>query len=159
MRHNLNVLDDNLLVPDVVSEGDLRVRVPGKHLLSFVRWFEGGHGRETDGWREFFEELVATGVLPKNAFRYVKYDRIGRYYHALRFSPWAGSQELLIADIFELLPTQIQLDELRKLKSHSDPRFLWASEDQIRRRGVSDGATSQTTKIAETAEWTIDAVS
>lgn len=155
-RNDLNVLDDDLLVPDEVSEGDLRVRVPGRKLLSFVRWFEEERGRETDGWREFYEELVATGILPQEAFRVIKYDRVTRRYNPLRYSQWAQSQELLIADILELLPTDDQLAELRKLKDHPDSRILWASESQIRRLGAAAGASNQTTRIAQTAGWTID---
>lgn len=155
-RNDLNVLDDDLLVPDEVSEGDLRVRVPGRNLLAFVRWFEEERGRETDGWREFYEELVATGILPQEAFRVVKYDRVTRRYNPMRYSQWAQSQEVLIADILELLPTDDQLAELRKLKGRSDSRILWASESQIRRLGAADGASSQTTRIAQTAGWTID---
>lgn len=158
IRNEMNVLDDNLLQPDEVSEGDLRVRIPGRRLLQFVRWFESGTGRETDGWREFYEELVAPGLLPKSAFRSIKYDRVGRHYHPMRYSAWAQSQELLIADIFEVLPTDAQTVELRKLRNAEDVRILWASEDQIRRLGASDGVATQTIKIAQTAEWTIDTV-
>lgn len=154
-RNDLKVLDDDLLTPDKVSEGDLRVRVPGRNLLSFVLWFEGERGRETDCWREFYEELVAPGILPHEFFRFVKYDRIERLYRPLRYSPWAKSKELLIADVLELLPTPEQLVHLRRLKVESDPRFLWATEDQIRRLGATDGAADQTTRIAQTAAWTI----
>lgn len=157
IRTEMNVLDDDLLVPDTVSEGDLRVRVPGKHLVSFVRWFEGERGRETDGWREFYEELIATGLLRQEVFRVIKYDRIARHFHPMRYSRWAESQELLIADVLELLPTPEQLAELQRLKSSSDRRVLWASESRIRRLGAIDGAANQTTKISETAVWTIDA--
>lgn len=156
-RSDMKILDDDLLTPDEVSDGDLRVRVPGKRLVSFVRWFESGRGRENDGWREFYEELIATGILPEESFRYIKYDRIERLYRPMRYSPWAKSQELLVADILELLPTPEQIAALRHLKSGSDPRVLWASENQIRRLGAADGAASQTTRIAETATWTIDA--
>lgn len=155
-RNDMNILDDSLLMPDPVSEGDLRIRVPGRHLVSFVRWFERGRGRETDCWREFYEELVATEILPKDTFRFIKYDRITRYYHPMRYSEWAEGQELLIADIVELLPTPAQLIALKQLRADSDPRILWASENQIRRLGATDGATSQTTQIARTALWTID---
>lgn len=156
-RNAMKILDDNLLTPDAVSNGDLRVRVPGKKLVHFVRWFEAETGRETDGWREFYEELVATGILSAEAFRYVKYDRIERLYRPMKFSPWANSQEILIADILELLPTPEQLVQLRELKNRSDLPILWASEGQIRRMGAADGAANQTTRIAETAVWTIDA--
>jgi len=155
-RCKLGVLDDNLLLPDDVSEGDLRVRVPGKHLLSFVRWFEQAQGRETDGYREFNEELLATGLLPQDLFRTIEYDRLGRHYEPMRYSPWAESQELLIADILELLPTPSQMAALRQLKEQGSPQVLWASETQIRRLGATEGSVNQTTHIAQTATWTID---
>lgn len=155
-RNDMGILDDRLLEPDEVSEGDLRVRVPGKNLVSFVRWFETGRGRETDGWREFYEELVATGILRESNFRFIKYDRIQRRYQPLRYSEWAESQELLIADIFELIPTPDQLVELRELKNSTESRILWTSEKQIRRLGAADDSPSQTTRIAQTAVWTID---
>ncbi|MBA3019709.1 hypothetical protein [Propionicimonas sp.] len=155
-RDQLGVLDDNLLVPDAVSEGDLRVRVPGKNLLSFVRWFEQGQGRETDGCREFNEELVATGLLPQDLFQTIKYDTLGRHYEPMRYSQWAQSEELLIADILELLPTPAQMEALRQLKADESPQVLWASESQIRRLGATEGLANQTTRIAQTATWTID---
>lgn len=153
----MKILDDDLLTPDAVSNGDLRVRVPGKKLVPFIRWFESEAGRETDGWREFYEELIAPGILSSEAFRYVKYDRIERLYRPMKFSPWAKSQEILIADILELLPTSEQIVQLQALKTRSDLPILWASEEQIRRMGAADGASSQTTRIAETAVWTVDA--
>jgi len=158
-RNAINVLDDDLLLPDAVSENDLRVRVPGKHLVQFMRWFEAERGRETDGAREFYEELVATGILSSDTFRVVKYDRLERRYHPMRFSAWANSQEILIADILELLPTPAQLEELKRLRSRPNAEILWASERQIRRRGATEGGASQTIRIADTAIWTIDASS
>jgi len=158
-RNRLGLLDDNLLKPDLVSDGDLRVRVPGKRLVAFVRWFESGRGREIDGWREFYEEVVATGILPGEAFRYANCDHIARIYRPLRYSPWAESKELLIADILVLLPTHEQLNALRNLRSNPHPDVLWATEDQIRRLGATDRSSSQTTRIAETARWTVDATS
>ncbi len=155
-RNEMSVLDDNLLVPDEVSEGDLRVRVPGRNLLSFVKWFEDGRGREVDCWREFYEELIATEILPAEVFRFIKCDHLGRLYRPLRYSPWAESQELLIADLVELLPTADQLLALRRLKADCDSRILWSSEKQIRRLGAQDGSVSQDTRIAETAVWVVD---
>ncbi len=156
-RSQLKILDDNLLHPDTVSESDLRIRVPGKHLISFVKWFEEERGRETDGWREFCEELITTGLLPQEVFRVIKYDRLERLYNPMRYSKWAQCQELLIADILELLPTEDQLVELRRLKERSPSEALWASEQQIRRLGAVDGLANQPIRIAETAVWTVDA--
>ncbi|MHA7306385.1 SMODS-associated NUDIX domain-containing protein [Arthrobacter sp. TMN-49] len=155
MRTQLDVRDDELLAPDQISDQDLRVRVKGKHLLAFIRWFEKGIGRETDGWREFYEELVASGILPEQEFRSVRYDRIRRHYEPMRFSEWARSKEILIADIFELLPSPQQLEALKELRVAEHPEILWATESQIQRNGVVVGSSSQTTTIARTASWTL----
>lgn len=156
IRQSMNILDDNLLTPDAVSESDLRVRVCGRNLYQFVQWFESERNRETDCWREFYEELVVTKILPESTFRHIKYDRVRRRYSNLRYSNWAQSKELLIADIVELIPNEEQLASLRTLKLTADKRILWAKEAQIRRLGAIDEATAQTTRIADHALWTID---
>ena len=156
IRQQFNVLTDQLLTPDPVSENDLRVRIRGRNLYGFVQWFESGHNREADCLREFREELLQTAILPAISFQNVKYDFITRRYHKLRYSQWAASQELLIADIVELIPTAEQTTALRLLNNGTDERYIWADEDQIRRLGAVGGATSQPIRIAETARWTID---
>lgn len=155
-RQSMNILDDHLLVPDAVSEKDLRIRVKGAYLYQFVQWFESERNRETDCWREFYEELVDTKILPVTLFRHVKYDRVRRRYSKLRYSKWAKCHEILISDIVELIPTDEQLSALRTLKLANDDRLLWSSEDQIVRLGATADSANQTTRIAETAVWAID---
>ena len=50
------VQDDDLIPLDEASENDIRLRVPGRNLLAFVRWFERGTDRETSPWREITTE-------------------------------------------------------------------------------------------------------
>lgn len=152
----MKVLNDELIAIDAVSESDLRVRLPGKHLVRFVAWFTSRKGREIDGWREFQEELIETDILPADEFRHIKYDFLAQRIHPLRFSEWAQCQELFIADIFDLLPSPEQLRVLKALKDSNDPRILWASEEQIRRRGAVIGSAEHDTKVAETAMWIVD---
>lgn len=155
-RKKLRVRNDDLLEPDPLSEGDLRVRVPGRNLIPFVHWFNQGYGREAHAFREFHEELIASGIIDDlDQFRVIDFDVVERYYHPLRYSNYAKSQELLIADILELIPSEEQLSSLRSLQDRSDPRYIWATEDQIRRRGAITKSTTQPTSIAETAEWTL----
>ncbi|MBT1620001.1 hypothetical protein KK090_12115 [Curtobacterium flaccumfaciens pv. poinsettiae] len=155
-RQKFGILDDNLLTPDTVSEADLRVRLRGRWLYGFVSWFRTGMNRETDCWREFYEELVVTGLLSRSNFGYIKYDKVRTRYSPLRYSDWAQSKELLIHDIVELIPTGDQLAELRSLLNSADARILWADEAQIRQFGAVAGASNQTTRVAQTALWTID---
>jgi hypothetical protein len=71
----LGVKDDTRIPIDDSSREDLRVRVPGKKLLEFMRWYQSREGREVDTWREFQEELLAPGILASDTFPhlYVKH--------------------------------------------------------------------------------------
>lgn len=146
--------NDDLVRVDAISLNDLRIRIPGQNLLSFVRWFESGHSRESSPWREFHEELVKPGALPFRDFPFILENFIRRDIRPIRFSEYAKSWELLIADIYELIPTPDQLAALRKLKADGYPDLVWATEDKIRRRGAVPGE-DQAIEISPTAEWTL----
>ena len=151
---SIDAVDDDLIPVDDRSVSDLRIRIPGRHLLKFVTWYNRGTSRETSPWREFREELLATGILPSDAFPFVFHDFIGRTVRPLRFSEYAQSWELLIADIYELLPTERQVRELETLKRRGHGDVIWADADRIRRRGAVPGQDLDTV-IAEPADWTL----
>jgi len=141
---NIEVLDDNLVPIDEVSKHDLRIRVKGRHLISFLNWFYSGKDRELSPWREFYEELVKSGYFPHDVFPYIFYRHVKHYKHPLRYSDFGQSPELLIADIFEILPNQAQIKFLEQLHNspHGIEKLIWAKEDKIRRRGTVPGETS-----------------
>jgi len=145
---------DDLVPVDAISLNDLRIRIPGRNVARFVRWFESERSRETSPWREFYEELVKPGSLSFPDFPFILADFIRRDIQRIRFSEMASSWELLIADIFELIPTAEQLTALRELKAADHPDLVWVSEDQIRRRGAVPGR-NQEILISPTAEWTL----
>jgi len=156
-KHKLDILgalNDNLVPVDAVSENDLRIRIPASKLISFVRWFESGYSRETSPWREFQEELIGPGILSEVDFPFIFTDFIRRDFRPMRFSSHAQSREMLIADIYELLPTATQMEALKRLKESGHPEILWATEDQIRRLGVTPGGKLDT-RIGEPAIWTL----
>src|ERR1022692_507941 len=132
----MGALDDDLVPVDTISRNDRRIRIPGRNLVSFLRWFESGHSRETSPWREFYEELVEPGHVPLSDFPYIFADFIRRDIRPIRFSAYAQSMELLIADIYELRPTQEQIDALQRLRGQGNPDVVWATENQIRRLGT-----------------------
>ena len=150
----MGAVDDSLIQFDSQLDKDLRIRVKGRQLLSFLLWFESERGRERDPWREFREELVAPGHLPSAAFPYITYEILHRRLNPLRYSNQAQCQELLIADIVELIPTADQLDELRRLKSQSDPNILWVTAENISRLATEPGLPTSE-NIAVTASWTL----
>lgn len=149
----IGALQDDLLPIDDVSRGDLRIRIKGIHLYAFISWFASGQGREVGPWREFYEELVAPGVVPAVSFPHIDHEFVRRRYHPIRYSDYAQSRELLIADIFEVLPSKGQAAQLIELgELHQSTR--WVSEDQIRRRGADPGQPMDL-PIGEPAEWTL----
>ncbi len=149
----LGVRDDSLIGIDDVSRGDLRVRVPARNLVGFFQWFDSERGRETDCWREFFEELVGPGYLPRDDFSWVDYEWVKRHIGRIRFSEYAKSMEILVAEIVELRPTEEQQQALLSLTGPPDAPFLWASQERIERRGAVSGQTVQEVQIAEHSEW------
>ena len=154
MMDKIGALDDDLIPIDQASLHDLRIRIPATKLLPFVRWFESGHSRETSPWREFYEELIGTGILTRDDFPFIFDDFIRRDIRRLRFSEHAQSWELQIADIHELLPTPEQLAALRQLKATGHPDIIWATENQIRHLGVIPGETLDL-HIGAPAIWTL----
>jgi hypothetical protein len=148
----LGILDDSLVPIDEASLHDLRIRVPARRLVQFIRWFESERSRETSSWREFSEELLKPEILSYKDFPFIFSDYIRREVRPIRFSSYAQSMELFISDIYELLPTPEQLVNLRALKDKGHPDVLWATEDQIRRLGAEPGK-GQPFKIGEPATW------
>lgn len=148
---SINALDDDLVAIDEKSKSDLRIRLLGKHLSKFYAWFDDRRGREDSPWREFYEELVLTSVLPNESFPYIFHDYQGRIVDQIRYSPRADSLEVLIADVYELIPNSEQEQALMNTFSSNREDFGWFTRDAIERRGALPGATSAT-PIAEHAQ-------
>jgi hypothetical protein len=152
----IHALDDNLVPIDPVSMDDLRVRVPGRYVPRFVAWFAQGRDRESGPWREFYEEFVATSLLPHAVFPFVQQRFLSRRVSQIRYSEYADSKELFVTDIFELVPNFAQLAALRALRLQAPPEIYWATESEIRRHGAVPG-TNQSVVIGDPACWTLEA--
>jgi hypothetical protein len=139
----MEVAGDDLIPLDPSSAGDLRVRVPGRNIARFFNWFYSRQGREDSPWREFQEELTASGILDPVKFPHVLHNYVRRDIDKIRYSPYADSLEILVADIYELVPNRDQEDELRRLATSGHPDVVWASAQQIQRRGATPGQPHQ----------------
>lgn len=106
----------NGLDVDEKSSKDLRFQVKGKHVVDVLLWFdEIDSDRESDPKREFKEELLDTGILSKETFDDIHCRRIRRYSKNLSWSNHFSCYEVLVYDVFELLPNDSQKLELLKL--------------------------------------------
>ena len=113
--NKLGIKDDDCIPIDENSENDLRVRVKVKMSQLFLRWYYSGSQREDSVFREFYEELIHTGILTSDRFPYINYRHVYRKQTDIRFVDYFNCYELLIAEIFELIPDKQQEEELIKL--------------------------------------------
>ncbi|MFD4653808.1 hypothetical protein [Streptomyces sp. NPDC058441] len=147
----MNVVGDDLIPVDPSSYGDIRVRVPGRRIVQFFRWFDSREGREDSPWREFQEELLASGILPADKFPHIMHNYVRRDVDKVRYSPWADSLEILVADIYELVPTPEQESAFRQIAQAGHADLVWVTSSEIQRRGATPGQP-QSIEVAQHAQ-------
>jgi hypothetical protein len=98
----------NGLDVDKLSNGDLRFMVIGKYAVEVLNWFESQKEREIDPKREFKEELLDTKILSQEVFSHFNHKHIRRYSTDINWSDFFGCFEILVYDVFELLPDHEQ---------------------------------------------------
>jgi hypothetical protein len=135
--NQLEVLDDKEIRICDTTRLDLRVRVKGKHLAAFIKWFESKEDREISHWREFCEELVQPKVLSSEVFPHVNYRFLHQNPYYLHYSEHYGCQEMLIHEVYELMPSPKQLEEIRQLIASPSSDIQWADESAIRKLGYA----------------------
>jgi hypothetical protein len=146
----MGVRADNAIALDVVSSGDLRVRVPALSVPRFIAWFESGKGREIDPHREIYEELIEPGYLSLGDGKVLDLQFVKREVSGLRSTPLA-KREVLIADIYHCTLTGDQADQLRDSVDYSED-LTWATVAEIEKEFLANGAGGLV-KIAVTAKW------
>lgn len=102
---------------DEDSSNDLRFRIKGKHVLDVIKWFESEKDRETSADREFKEELIETKILDAQLFNQNQFSKVSKVMRAFNYTTHFKCYEVLIYDIFELIPTADQTKALKSLLS------------------------------------------
>lgn len=111
----------NGLDVDDKSSCDLRFMVPGKNCIDVLNWFESGQERENNPYREFKEELLDTNILDSNIFSQIDYKHVRRFSKNLVWSEFFTCYEILIYDVYELIPNEKQKEALiQLLKKEND---------------------------------------
>lgn len=158
LSRRFNARPDIRFTPDQVSNNDLRLRLPGRDLHRLLKWVDSRHDRELFPWREFHEELVATGILDRRDFPFFDCTYLGTRHLPLRHDRFSGLRQLIIGEIYELRPNEQQLDALRRLreKHRSNPvdGIYFATREEIERGGIVSG-TQATFDIAPTSTWLV----
>lgn len=138
---NMNAIPDNAITNDDVSENDLRLKLRNrKNIRKFLKWFFSESCREWDAWREFYEELVDTGILPEQEFKYIHYELVGQHFEPIHYDEHFKIDTFKYTDV--LTPKFInerQKNELRMLLNQNNSEFIWVTEEEIMRKVSDDG--------------------
>lgn len=124
----------NGLNVDEKSASDLRFMVKGKYVIEVMNWFESMQERETNPNREFKEELLDTNILDANIFQNINYKHIRRFSKNLIWSDFFSCYEILVFDVFELIPNEEQkqfLIELGKVGTNLNKDYAIVECDDI----------------------------
>jgi hypothetical protein len=148
--NKLDVRDDMLMPIDDHSRDDLRIRVPGRHLLAFIDWFNSEKNRETDQQREFYEELVQPGYLSA-AFSTVMPSYRYTVWQPLTYSPYCQAQELMVYQVYDLRLTPAQKAELSQLQLPESDELRWVSEAEIMKLGADQLSQTKPFRIGRHA--------
>ena len=136
LKNTCHIMDDDKIPIDKSSRDDYRLRMESRYLRKFVKRFNSKRAsreRIDNVSREFKEELIENGILnwDKISYRYC-----GRYITDLRFEEHFQIYEMLLFDIVELLPTQQQEQDLKKLIGKKNKLYCFATANQITSLGI-----------------------
>ena len=119
LQEEYRITPDTRFVGDAENAGDLRMMLPGSSVAAFLKWMGRRQEFETAPWREFYEELIKPGHLDAEAFATPHFEFVKTYATPLHFDQYSGHHQLLIYDVFDLLPTHQQTAELRELREQT----------------------------------------
>ncbi|WP_423147928.1 hypothetical protein [Rubrolithibacter danxiaensis] len=139
-----------------IAKNDLRFTVPGKHVIPMLNWFQSREDREISQWREFCEELLSTNILDRQLFRYIDYSYSTTLRTPMRKAKKLDMQEVLLYEIYDLIPNNEQLAYLQELEKLGDNCELkWADRLLIENLGFNEHNKETNYEIAAHTKWAI----
>lgn len=130
---------------------DLRIYIKGRHLLSFMEWFASMRDREYDPYREFYEELLETKLLPTEPFSRLKYRKVMVHNNGVLYSKYMRCNELVYADIFELELSTKQKELIKAAVGRNPDVLCLASAEEM----TSQCYNGIEKNVGNNAEWLI----
>ena len=132
---------------------DLRVTIKGKYLLEFYDWFNSMKDREYDPRREFYEEVIATELLPEQIIKNIKYRKFAVHNKGITdpIVP-GGKKEVIYADIFELSLTDDQKTLIKEAVDKNSELCL-ATVEEIQKRQYNNSVEMN---ISNNARWLLN---
>ncbi|MDN3654052.1 hypothetical protein QWZ08_00355 [Ferruginibacter paludis] len=159
------VFKENSIKPDKrfetehgIAKNDLRFRLPGRNVMKIIRWFNSREDREISQWREFCEELLTTNIITdKHSFRYIDYKYVTTVQTPIQKAKNLSCQEILIYEIFDLIPNDEQIKVLDELYQNGDTdRVKWADETLINSLGFDERKKEMEYEIGAHTKWAVN---
>ncbi|MFT3703079.1 MAG: hypothetical protein QM802_11950 [Agriterribacter sp.] len=144
-----------------IAKNDLRFRLPGRFVLKIIRWFNSREDRETSQWREFCEELLTSNIIEqkadKHAFRYIDYKYVKTIQTPMQKAKNLNCQEILIFEIFDLIPNDEQIEVLNRLYLNGNTEQIkWADEIIINSLGFNEREKEVEYEIGAHTKWAVN---
>ena len=136
---NFNIPDGDVLI----HSGDWTYQGTIPSVKRFLEWFNSKEDREISPWREFCEELLTTNIITdKHSFRYIDYKYAYTLQTPMQKAKNLDCQEILIFEIFDLIPSTEQIQVLDNLYHlNNSDKVKWADEILINSLGFNAGVT------------------
>ncbi len=130
----MGAITDNMIDNDDLSESDLRLNLLNRRKIrAFLKWFFKGEKRESDPWREFYEELIIPGILPAIGFGYIHYELVGQHFEPIHRDKYFNVDTFKYVDIFiPKFVTHQQIKEIKNLLSVKSTKYIWVTQQEIK---------------------------
>ncbi len=158
LKDNYHITTENGIAEDDKAKFDYRLRVPVRKLRSFVKRFLKGSNREAvyNAGREFREELIDKGLLPKDCFETITYKYTGSVFKGLFYDEFFGCYSIVIHDVVELKPTLEQERALRNLLKSHDSRIMFTNSRLIKSNGINVDSGDLVDRIASHSKHVVE---
>lgn len=131
-------------------KNDLRLILPVNNLWKIFNWFDKGFEREYDVIREFYEELIDSGLCGLSEFKKLNYSKYASHKRFHKYNKAKGYYEIHQFDVFQIFLNGTQESEIntciencskaqRKDDVRTTARLYLASEEEIRKDRLSNG--------------------
>lgn len=154
LKDNFDWGKDPYMKTNGEKRNDLRGTVPMPKLISFLDWFKTQKNREISHWREFYEELIRTGILQIEDFPHFEYRYAGTLLTPIKkSSKWKDCLEILSYDVYDLIPSKEQEVKLNEIQKVSTDNYKWVEESIILNNGIID--KDNEINLGHHTKWTI----
>lgn len=144
-----------------IAKNDLRFQLPGNNVMRIINWFNSREDREISQWREFCEEMLTSNIIEekedRHAFRYIDYRYVKTIQTPIQKAKNLNCQEILIFEIFDLVPNDEQIKVLDELFQKGDTKQVkWADEIIINSLGFNERTKELEYEIGAHTKWAVN---